>query len=272
MVRQRNWAFILGSVVFGLIVIVAVFVPLLSTVDPNRNDLRVLSEPPLSPGHLLGTDSLGRDMALRLIHGARISLLMGLSGVLLAMMLGVTVGMMAGFLGGWVDAVLMRLVDVQLAFPFILLALTLVTAIPPSIPTLILLLALAAWVLFARTIRGSVLKEINREYVQAAFVLGASRMRIAVKYVLPNLLPTIAVLATLELAALILFESTLSFLGVGIQPPTPSWGGMMLEGQTYIRTAWWITTLPGIALFITTLSLNLVSEGLRSILDPRLQR
>lgn len=272
MIRGSNLAFKIGSAVFAAIVLIAFIVPLISTVDPNRNNLRAISQPPLSPDHLLGTDSLGRDMLIRLIHGARISLLIGGAGMLIAMVVGVTVGMVAGFLGGWVDGVLMRLVDIQLAFPFILLALTLVTAIRPSVPTLILLLSLAAWVLFARTIRSAVLKEINREYVQAALVLGASRSRIALRYVLPNLVPTIAVLAILELAALILFESTLSFLGVGIQAPTPSWGSMMLEGQSYIRGAWWITTLPGISLFITTLSLNLMSEGLRNVLDPRLQR
>jgi peptide/nickel transport system permease protein len=194
------------------------------------------------------------------------------SSVLLAMIIGVGIGLVAGFVGGVVDNVLMRLVDIQLAFPFIILALVIVTAVPPSIPTLILLLVLAAWVLFARTVRGSVLKELSREYVQGATVLGASKVRIALKYVLPNLIPTIAVIASLELAALIMFESTLSFLGVGIQPPTPSWGGMMLEGQTYMRSSWWITTLPGVAIFLATLGLNLVSEGLRDVLDPRLQR
>jgi peptide/nickel transport system permease protein len=179
--------------------------------------------------------------------------------------------MVAGFLGGWIDSAVMRLVDVQLAFPFILLALTAVAIFPSSVPVLIALLALAAWVLFARTIRGAVLREITSDYVQAAVTLGASRFRIALRYVLPNLLPTIVALATLEFAALILFEATLSFLGVGIRPPTPSLGGMMLEGQTYMRTAWWITTLPGIALFVTTMSLNLLSEGLRAHLDPRVQ-
>ena len=153
-----------------------------------------------------------------------------------------------------------------------MLALTILTAVRPSAPVLILLLALAAWVLFARTVRGSAMKEINREYVQGAVVLGASRSRIAQRYVLPNLLPTIAVILTLELAALIMFEATLSYLGVGIQPPIPSWGGIMLEGQNYMRSAWWITTMPGVALFITTLGLSLISEGLRGILDPRLQR
>lgn len=269
---RNNWVFVMGVVLFALVVFAAIIGPALMSYDPNRNDINQRLKPPLTPGHLLGTDALGRDLATRLIYGARISMLMCSVSVLLGMIVGVAVGLIAGFAGGWLDAVLMRLVDIQLAFPFILLALVIVTALPPSVPTLILLLSLSAWVLFARTVRGSVLKEINREYVHGAIVLGASRLRIALKYVLPNLIPTIAVIASLELAALIMFEATLSFLGVGIQPPTASWGGMMLEGQTYMRSAWWITTLPGVAIFLATLSMNLVSEGLRDILDPRLQR
>ena len=272
MLQRRNLALISGVIIFGLVLVAIGIGPSLSPYDPLRNDLTSRLMPPLSPGHLLGTDQLGRDMAVRLMVGGRISLIMSGAGVILAMLIGVGVGLLAGFQGRRVDSVLMRIADVQLAFPFILLALTILTAVRSSIPVLILLLTLAAWVLFARTVRGSVLKEINREYVQGAVVLGASRLRIALKYVLPNLLPTIAVIATLELAALVMFEATLSFLGVGIQPPTPSWGGIMLEGQTYMRSAWWITTLPGAALFITTIGLNLISEGLRDILDPRLQR
>jgi peptide/nickel transport system permease protein len=272
MMRFRSVSFISGVLLFGFVLLAAIFGPMLVSHDPERNDLTVRLLPPGTPGYPLGTDAMGRDMVARLIYGARISLLMCSVSVGLAMFIGVAIGLLAGFVGGWVDGIAMRLVDVQLAFPFILLALVIVTAIPPSIPTLILLLVLGAWVLFARTVRGSVLKEINREYVHGAIVLGASRTRIAIKYVLPNLIPTIAVIVSLELAALIMFEATLSFLGVGIQPPTPSWGGMMLEGQTYMRSAWWITTLPGLVLFITTLGLNLVSEGLRDVLDPRLQR
>jgi peptide/nickel transport system permease protein len=272
MLRRNNLSLISGAIIFGIVLLAVVVGPWVSPYDPLRNNLLARLEPPLSPGHLLGTDALGRDLAVRLMVGGRISLMMSGVGVVLAMVAGVAVGLLAGFQGKLVDSVLMRVADVQLAFPFILLALTILTAVRPSIPVLILLLMLAAWVLFARTVRGSVLKEINREYVQGAIVLGASRTRIALKYVLPNLLPTIAVIVTLELAALIMFEATLSFLGVGIQPPTPSWGGIMLEGQTYMRSAWWITTLPGVALFIATVGLNLMSEGLRDILDPRLQR
>jgi peptide/nickel transport system permease protein len=272
MLRRNNLSLVFGALLFGIVLLGIVVGPLLSPYDPLRNDLKARLKPPLTEGHVLGTDQLGRDMLVRLLEGGRTSLMMSGTGVILAMLLGVAVGLLAGFQGRWVDSVLMRVADVQLAFPFILLALTILTAVRSSVEMLILLLTLAAWVLFARTVRGSVLKEINREYVQGAVVLGASRMRIALKYVLPNLLPTIAVIVTLELAALIMFEATLSFLGVGIQPPTPSWGGIMLEGQTYMRSAWWVTTLPGVALFVTTIGLNLMSEGLRDLLDPRLQR
>jgi len=211
-------------------------------------------------------------MLVRLLYGARLSLLMSGSGVVLGMLVGVSFGMFAGFSGGWIDTLFMRLVDAQLAFPFLLLALVIVTIVPPSELTITLLLALAAWVLFARTIRASVRKEISRDYVHAAVTLGASRFRIALHYVLPNLLPTIVVIATLQLAALMLFEATLSYLGVGIQPPTPSLGGIMLEGQAHMRSSWWITTFAGMTVFLLTLSLNLISEGLRDVLDPRLQR
>ena len=270
---QRNRRELLvGMILLGLLLGTMLFSSLLSSYDPLRGDLRNRLIPPLSPGHILGTDALGRDMLVRLLYGARMSLLMSGSGVIIGMLVGVSLGLIAGFSGGWIDTLFMRLVDVQLAFPFLLLALVIVTIVPASELTITLLLALAAWVLFARIIRASVRKEINREYVQAALTLGASRLRIALRYVLPNLLPTIVVIATLQLAALILFEATLSYLGVGIQPPTPSLGSMMLEGQAHMRSAWWITAFAGMTVFLMTLSLNLISEGLRDLLDPRLQR
>lgn len=264
--------FIAGLVTFVLLVIVVLVGAALTPHDPNRGDLKMRLLPPLTPSHPLGTDALGRDVATRLLYGSRISLYLASSGVILSMLVGVTLGLVAGFLKGPVDAFLMRAADVQLAFPFMILALTILTAVPPSNLTLIVLLALSGWVLFARTVRGSVLKETHKEYVEAATVLGASRRRIALRYVLPNLIPTIAVLAMLELAAMIMFESTMSFLGVGIQPPTASLGGMMLEGQTYMRSAWWVTVMPAIAIFVIVFSLSLISEGLRSVLDPRSHR
>ncbi len=270
---QRNRRELLvGMILLGLLLGTMLFSSLLSSYDPLRGDLRNRLIPPLSPGHILGTDALGRDMLVRLLYGARMSLLMSGSGVIIGMLVGVSLGLIAGFSGGWIDTLFMRLVDVQLAFPFLLLALVIVTIVPASELTITLLLALAAWVLFARIIRASVRKEINREYVQAALTLGASRLRIALRYVLPNLLPTIVVIATLQLAALILFEATLSYLGVGIQPPTPSLGSMMLEGPAHMRSAGWITAFAGMTVFLMTLSLNLISEGLRDLLDPRLQR
>jgi peptide/nickel transport system permease protein len=268
---RKNPSLVAGAAIFTLVLIAAIIGPLVSPYSPTRSIAGAHLVPPLSKSHPLGTDALSRDIATRLAYGLRISLLLSGAAVLISMAVGIGIGMAAGFLGGWLDSALMRLVDVQLALPFILVALTVVAVVPASIPVLIGLLALAAWAIFARTIRGAVLREVNSEYVQAAVTLGASRLRIALRYVLPNLLPTIVALATLEVAALILFEATLSFLGVGLKPPTPSLGGMMLEGQTYIRTAWWITTLPGIALFVATMSLNLLSEGLRANLDPRMQ-
>lgn len=260
----------LGSLVLIVVALGVLIVPLVSSYSSTRGSGESLAAP-LTQGHLLGTDALSRDLATRLAVGARNSLAIATAGLLLALSIGVTVGLLAGFLGGRADAMLMRMADVQLAFPYLLLALTVAAAVKPTIPILIVLLALAAWVVFARTTRAAVRRELAMEYVQAATVLGASRLRIAMKYVLPNLLPVLAALTTLTLAALILVEATLGYLGIGIQPPTPSLGGMMQEGQTFLRSAWWLTVIPGSVLFIVALALNLVTEGLRGHLDPRLR-
>lgn len=268
-----------GLMLFTLIIGASLAAPLLTQHDPNRQNITSRLRPPYwdkdgggSTKFVLGTDGLGRDMLARILYGIRVSLLLATAGLALSLALGVTVGMISGLYGGWFDMILMRIVDLQLAFPYIVLAMAIVTATQTSIMILIILLGLAGWVYFARVVRGIVLQEMQKDYVRAAEVLGASRMRIGLRYVFPNVLPSIAVIATLQLPALIIFEATLSFLGLGIQPPTPSLGGMMLDGTQYIASAWWVITLPGLAVLFTTLSLNLMSDGLRQLLDPRLQK
>ena len=276
--RRGGTTLIAGLLLFALVLVASLAAPLLTSYEPSRNDLRARMHGPVwdkahqgSWDHPLGTDALGRDLFSRILYGIRISLALAGAGLVLSLSLGVTVGLVSGLFGGWFDLVLMRLVDLQLAFPYVVLAMAIVTATRTSIPVLILLLGLAGWVYFARVVRGSVLQEMQKDYVKAAQVLGASRWRIGLRYVFPNVLPAVAVIATLQLPALIIFEATLSFLGLGIQPPTPSLGGMMLDGVQYIASAWWVITLPGVAVLLTTLGLNLISDGLRQILDPRLQ-
>lgn len=276
--REGSRTFLVGLVLFCLMTGMALAAPLITDHDPSRNNITARLRPPFwdtenrgSTEFPLGTDGLGRDMLSRILYGLRVSLVLALAGLCLSMALGISLGLVSGLFGGRVDAVLMRLVDLQLAFPYIVLAMAIVAATKTSIPILIVLLGLAGWVYFARVVRGVVLQEMQKDYVRSAQVLGASRWRIGLRYVLPNVLPAIAIIATLQLPGLIIFEATLSFLGLGIQPPTPSLGGMMLDGTQYIASAWWVITLPGIAILLVTLSLNIMSDGLREMLDPRLQ-
>jgi peptide/nickel transport system permease protein len=276
--RQGATTLVAGIVLFALLLGSALAAPVLTSYQPSRNNITARLRAPFwetekkgSTAHLLGTDGLGRDMLTRMLYGIRVSLMLASAGLLVSLGLGVTIGLLSGLFGGWVDLVLMRLVDLQLAFPYIVLAMAIVSATKTSIPILIILLGVAGWVYFARVVRSAVLQEMQKDYVKAAQVLGASRWRTGLKYVFPNVLPSIAVIATLQLPALVLFEATLSFLGLGIQPPTPSLGGMMLDGTQYIAKAWWVITLPGLAVLLLTLSLNLISDGLRQLLDPRLQ-
>jgi peptide/nickel transport system permease protein len=276
--RRGSGQLVVGLLIFTIIVAAALAAPLLTPHEPSRNNIVARLRPPFwdtanrgSTEYVLGTDGLGRDMLTRILYGIRVSLLLAGAGLVVSLALGVTAGLISGLFSGWIDLMLMRIVDLQLAFPYIVLAMAIVSAMQTSIPILILLLGLAGWVYFARVVRSSVLQEMQKDYVKAAQVLGASRWRIGLRYVFPNVLPAVAVIATLQFPALIIFEATLSFLGMGIQPPTPSLGGMMLDGVQYIASAWWVITLPGIAVLLTTLSLNLISDGLRQLLDPRMQ-
>lgn len=276
--RQRhNWLGILGAALLVLLLTLALAGPWLGLPDPTRGDLRArMVGPTISwaglGAHPLGTDQLGRDILSRIIVGSRVTLMIAGSAVILGGIIGVVLGLVAGYFGGWYDRVLMRLVDIQLAFPLMLLALLVVAALGPSLHNLIAVLALTSWVRYARIVRGQVLTVRELDYVQAARALGAGHLRILARHILPNVLTPILVVATLELARTIVLEAGLSFLGLGIQPPSPSWGRMLADGRTYIASAWWIITLPGLALMLTVLGVNLLGDWLRDWLDPKSER
>ena len=255
---------------------VAVAAPWLAPHDPTRQSLRDRLAPPTleapdGRARLLGTDHLGRDVLSRVIYGARVSLVVGLSAVVVGGALGATLGIAAGFRGGFADSVIMTLADAQLAFPFILLAIGIIAVLGPSFPTLIVVIGLSGWVSYARILRSQVLVLRSREFVDAIHALGGSVARVIARHILPNVLSSLVVIATLELARAIVLEATLSFLGLGIQPPTPSWGGMIHEGREYLDTAWWISTFPGAVLMLASLVVSRTGDWLRDLLDPTLR-
>ncbi len=265
-----RWA--LASLVFLVIVILAALLaPLLTSGDINAPNYAERLLPPLSGGHPAGTDQLGRDVFDRLIYGARISLSVGFLTVICAAAIGVVAGLLSGYYGGWLDAVLMRIVDVQLSFPFILLALTINAIIGLGLRNIIITLVIAGWVEYARIARGEILVVREREYVRAAEVVGAGNGRIMFRHLLPNIVTPLIVIGTLQVARFIVAEASISFLGFGVQPPTPAWGSMISEATDYIYTAWWLITLPGLALALVALAVNTTGDWLRDTLDPRIQ-
>ena len=274
--RRRPWLVVLGVGFVALLAVVAAAAPLLAPEDPIRQSLRGRLSPPTWEGtdgraHLLGTDHLGRDVLSRVIYGSRVSLVIGFSAVLVGGILGSAAGLMAGFAHRRLDAIIMTLADAQLAFPFILLAIGIIAVLGPSFPTLVVVIGLSGWVSYARILRAQVLVVRSREFVEAIQALGGSFARIVLRHVLPNVLSSIVVIATLELARAIVLEATLSFLGLGIQPPTPSWGGMVQDGREYLDSAWWISTAPGIVLMLTSIVVSRTGDWLRDLLDPTLR-
>jgi len=267
--------------VFGISVLLlmggaALAAPQIAPWDPGRQMLIKRLRPPAWQArglreHPLGTDHLGRDILSRILYGGRISLGVGLSAVTLSGLIGVTLGLLAGFHGGRTDAFIMRVVDVFLAIPYILLAMGVVFALGPSLLNVILVMAVTRWVQFARIVRADVLSIREREFVSGARARGNRSVRLLLRHVLPNALTPIIVVATLELAFMIIYESALSFLGLGVQPPTPTWGWMLSDGRNYVATAWWLATFPGLAIMLTVLAVNLLGDWLRDTLDPRLK-
>lgn len=270
---------VLGGLVLGLFVLIAVLAPVLAPHDPDQQNLERRLAPPIGLGlegasfkYPLGNDNLGRDILSRLIVGSRVSLIVGVSTVALATLAGSVAGAMAGYYRGLFDNLVMRLVDVWMAFPSFLLAIAFGAAMGTGLFNLIIALALAYWVVYARVVRAEVLVLRELEFVLAARSLGTRRLRIIARHLLPNVLPSILVISTLQMGTVIIAEASLSFLGIGVQSSVPTWGGMLADGREFMRQAWWLATFPGIAISIVVLSVNLLGDGLRDALDPRLRR
>jgi peptide/nickel transport system permease protein len=259
----------------GLFVIVIMFLiagsaSFIAPYDPGRTEVSMKLKPP-SLAHYLGTDQLGRDIFSRMLFGSRVSLSVGFVAVAISICIGILVGALAGYYGRWVDSLLMRFVDIMLCFPSFFLILTVVALLGPSLFKVMVVIGITSWMGTSRFVRAEFLSLRERDFTQAARALGVKDLRIIFRHILPNALAPVFVTATLDVATAILVEAGLSFLGFGVQPPAPSWGNILTEGRTYIFDAWWLTVFPGLAILITVLSFNLLGEGLRDALDPRLR-
>jgi peptide/nickel transport system permease protein len=268
------------ALVLLVMILAAALAPFLAPHDPTDQSLLARLQPPVwadggSADYLLGTDHLGRDVLSRILYGARVSLAIGFFAVLIGSVLGSVAGLLAGYFATWVDEGIMLLADIQLALPFVLLAIAVIAVVgtsPDALPpSLVVVVGISGWMTYARVCRGVVFSLKEREFIQAVRALGGSDIRVLFRHLLPNVLSPLVVVATLDLARLIILESTLSFLGLGIQPPNASWGGMLGEGRQYLDTAWWISTFPGMAIMLTTLAISRGGDWLRDVLDPTLR-
>lgn len=269
----RNKVMTIGILLVSVPVICAIFAPWLVAQDPSTQLLTARLKPPswfdASAAFPLGTDGLGRDILSRLIYGARVSLLVGLTVVMIGGTLGTLIGLISGYFGGVIDSILMRIVDVFLAFPFLVLALVIMAITGPGLINVILVLGFTSWVPYARVARAKVLSLKEREFVEASNAMAAGSWRIMLRQILPNAISSIIVIASTDVASAIVAEATLSFLGLGVGVGTPSWGASLADGRTYLLIAWWPATLPGLAIMITVLGINLIGDGVRDRLDPR---
>jgi peptide/nickel transport system permease protein len=276
---RRLWRLKWGLAAAALmlaIVVTAVGAPIFAPHSPVDVDIRHRLAPPVwmdggAADHVLGTDQIGRDLLSRMIYGGRVSLLVGVAAVLVSSTIGVLLGLAAGYFGPRVDWTIMTMVNVMLTFPFVLLALAVIAVLGPSLPNMIIVLGVADWPLYARVIRVETLALRERDFVTAGRSLGMSHRRLIFRQILPNLVSVIIVIATLQVARVIILESFLSFLGLGVQPPTPAWGNMLGEGRVYMLNSWWIAAFPGLAIFVTTLVINLMGNALRDWLDPHMR-
>ena len=278
---RMNWAAIrrdrqllFSACLVGIVLFITLVGPYLLWNDPNYLDARARLAPPVwmeggSWKYPLGTDGVGRDLFARIIVAFRTSLFIAISGVLFAVSIGVVIGMTAGYLGGWTDRALMAIADIQLSFPFVLLAVAILSLTRPRPSVLILVLSLAAWPMYARVVRSTAQQERGSDYITAARSIGVSQARIIGLYVGRNILPPVFIVASIDIATLIVLESLLSFLGLGVQPPTASWGNIIAEGKNYLSSSWWVPTLPGVAIVFTVLAFNLFGDNLHKYLDPR---
>jgi peptide/nickel transport system permease protein len=267
----KNRVAVAGSVIVIVLFAVSLLAPWLAPHDPNAIDLKNVLAPP-SAGHPFGTDPLGRDVLSRMIWGAGISLKVGFVATGIAILIGTILGALAGYYGRWVDALIMRFVDIMLCFPSFFLILAVIAILEPSIWNIMIVIGLTGWMGVTRLVRADFISLRERDFVQAARAIGAGDLRIIFLHILPNAMASVLVTATLGVAGAILTESALSFLGIGVQPPTPSWGNILTAGKDNIDIAWWLSFYPGLAILITVLGYNLLGEGIRDALDPRLRR
>lgn len=266
---RRNPLAMIGLVISLALVFMSIFAPLLAPYDPIAQSLAERLQPPLSPGHWMGTDDFGRDIWSRILFGSRVTLKIVLLVILTAPVVGLIIGTVAGYFGGWVDSVLMRITDIFLAFPKLILALALVAVLGPGLNNAVLAIALTSWPPYARVARAETLTVRNSDYIAATRLQGASALRLIWGHVMPMCLPSVIIRVTLDMAGVILTAAGLGFLGLGVQPPLPEWGLMISAGRKFLFEQWWVATMPGLAIFVVSLGFNLLGDGLRDVLDPR---
>jgi peptide/nickel transport system permease protein len=271
-----KWPLLALAILF-VVLVVAIFGPWLSPLDPNRQNIMMRLAGPMAPGpngatFVMGSDALGRDVFSRLLYGARVSLMVGISAILVGGTIGTVAGLLSGYFGGWIDDVIMRLGDIQLAFPFILLAIMFLVVLGPGLLNLILVLGIGQWVTYARIVRAQTLSLREKEFVEAARAMGDSTTSIMFRTILPNIVAPLTVIASFNVASVILAEASLSFLGLGVPPETPTWGSMLAQSRDQlIANKWWLAVFPGMAIVVTVLSFNIIGDWLRDLLDPRLK-